>query len=136
MLFAEILFGSTKAELRVDILLIRTQVPISCIAIFWIKDTSPNNTFLGAKLCVLERSTAYTALYVSDVVYFVLSYILSCIVTSKEDTITQYRIAGNFQENFCEFCGFVAICESFFHEVWGHGVLWCGTSKQSAKVSL
>ena len=26
----------------------------------WIKDTSPNNTFLGAKLCVLGRSTAYT----------------------------------------------------------------------------
>ena len=76
MLFAEILFGSTKAELRVDILLIRTQVPISCIFILWIKDTSPNNTFLGAKLCILGRSTAYTALYVSDVVYFVLSYMI------------------------------------------------------------
>ena len=76
MLFAEILFGSTKSELRGDILLIRTQVPISCIAIFWIKDTSPNNTFLGAKLCILGRSTAYTALYISDVVYFVLSYMI------------------------------------------------------------
>ena len=34
MLFAEILFGSTKSELRGDILLIRTQVPISYTGIF------------------------------------------------------------------------------------------------------
>jgi len=37
-------------------------------------------------------------------------------------------------ENFCEFRGFVAICQSFLREIWRRGVLWHGTSEQSAKV--
>ena len=28
----------------------------------------------------------------------------------------------------------MAICESFLHEIWGHGVLWHGTSEQFVKV--
>ena len=32
-----------------------------------------------------------------------------------------YR-AGNF--HFCEFRGFVAICESFLCKIWGHGIIW------------
>ena len=28
----------------------------------------------------------------------------------------------------------MAICESFFSKIWGHGVLWHGTSEQSTKV--
>ena len=36
---------------------------------------------------------------------------------------------------FCGYLwGFVAICESFLREIWGHGVLWHGTGKQSPKV--
>ena len=92
MLFAEILFGSTKGELRVDILLIRTQVPISYIFLLDERHLTKWNTFLDAKLSVLGRSTAYTTLYVTHVVYLLLNYILSCIVTSKEDTITQYSM--------------------------------------------
>ena len=37
-------------------------------------------------------------------------------------------------ENFCEFRSFVAIRESFLCEIWERGVLWHGTSEQSAKV--
>ena len=37
-------------------------------------------------------------------------------------------------ENFCEFHGFVAICESFLRKFWGRGVLWHGTGEQSAQV--
>ena len=37
-------------------------------------------------------------------------------------------------ENFREFCGFVAIRESFLCEIWGRGVLWHSTSEQYAKV--
>ena len=42
--------------------------------------------------------------------------------------------SGNFRrkKNVCEFCGFVAIRKSFLHEIWGHGILWCGTNEQSA----
>ena len=36
-------------------------------------------------------------------------------------------------ENFCEFHGFVAICESFLRKFWGRGVLWHGTGEQSAR---
>ena len=31
---------------------------------------------------------------------------------------------------------FVAIRESFHHEIWGHGILWLDKSKQSVKVFL
>jgi len=35
------------------------------------------------------------------------------------------RIAGNFEgANFHEFQGFVAICESFLHKIWGRGIIW------------
>ena len=41
---------------------------------------------------------------------------------------------GCIAEDFSKFCGFVAIHESFLCKIWGHGVLWCGKSEQSAKV--
>ena len=45
-----------------------------------------------------------------------------------------YHIAGTFEgENFREFRSFVAICESFFHEIWEHDVLWCSKSEQSVQ---
>jgi len=37
-------------------------------------------------------------------------------------------------KNLCEFRGFVAICKSFLHEIWGCDVLRHGTSEQSVKV--
>lgn len=85
MLFAEILFGSTKGELRVDILLIRTQAQVPLLFSFWIKDILPNmqSTFLDTKLSVLGRST--------DPMLFEL-HIIMYIVTSKEDTITEYPV--------------------------------------------
>ena len=46
-----------------------------------------------------------------------------------------HRIAETFEgENFREFHGFVAVCESFLCEIWGRGILWGSTSEQSAKV--
>ena len=39
-------------------------------------------------------------------------------------------------ENFHNFCGFVAIHESFLYEIWGRGVLWRGKTEQSTKVFL
>ena len=48
-----------------------------------------------------------------------------------------YCIAGNFRgRNFCQFRGFVAICESFLHEIWGHGILWCAKASNLRKFSL
>ena len=45
-----------------------------------------------------------------------------------------YHIAGTFEgENFREFRSFVAIRESFFHEIWEHDVLWCSKSEQSVQ---
>ena len=48
---------------------------------------------------------------------------------------SNYRIAGNFEgENLHEFHSFVAICESFSHEIWGCGIPWYSTSEPSVKV--
>ena len=38
------------------------------------------------------------------------------------------------EENFCEFCGFVAIRESFLCEILGYAVYWRSKSEQSVKV--
>ena len=44
--------------------------------------------------------------------------------------LTSYHIAGTFEEeNFHEFRGFVAICESFLHEIWD--VAFFGTAQAS-----
>ena len=56
---------------------------------------------------------------------------LSVISLSSENTVQRKTFEG---ENSCEFCSFMAIYESFLHKVWGHGILWNGKSKQSAKV--
>ena len=42
-----------------------------------------------------------------------------------------YHIAENFRGRKLsrEFCGFVAIHESFLCKIWGHGVLWRGRSE-------
>ena len=37
------------------------------------------------------------------------------------------------KKTFANF-SFVAVCESFLHEIWRCGILWRGTSKQSTKV--
>ena len=37
-------------------------------------------------------------------------------------------------KTLCEFHGFVAIRESFLHEIGGHGVLWHSKTKHSVKV--
>ena len=65
--------------------------------------------------CIHDYSSACTVAYVSYV------SILQWEKLSREKT-------------FCEFCGFVAICKSFLCEIWGHGILWHGTSEQSVKV--
>jgi len=51
-------------------------------------------------------------------------------------TIEAYRIAGNFWgRKLTQISrGFVAICESFLHEIWGRGGLSRGKSEQSVKV--
>ena len=44
-----------------------------------------------------------------------------------------YSIAGNFRgRKLLQFRGY---SRKFFCEIWGHSVLWCGKSKQSARVS-
>ena len=37
-------------------------------------------------------------------------------------------------KNLRKFRSFVAICESFLHEILGRGILWHGKNEQSAKV--
>ena len=60
---------------------------------------------------------------------------LVTMVINRKPCTTNYRIAGNFPgRKLHEFRGFVVICESFLCEIWRRGVLWRGTSAQSAKV--
>ena len=54
---------------------------------------------------------------------------------SKEEYLHAAHSTVSFEgENFCEFCGFVAICTSFSLQNLGCGVLWHGKTKQSAKI--
>ena len=47
-----------------------------------------------------------------------LSSTRSCLEFGKNGTKLPYT--ENFkEETFCEFHGFVAICKSFLHEIWG-----------------
>ena len=60
---------------------------------------------------------------------------LVAMVINRKPCTTNYRIAGNFRgRKLHEFCGFVAIFESFLRKIWRRGVLWCSTSAQSAKM--
>ena len=58
------------------------------------------------------------------------------MLTGGRHSHNRYRIwRETFEgENLCEFRSFVAVCESFLRKIWGHGVLWCGTNEQSAKI--
>ena len=43
-----------------------------------------------------------------------------------------YRIVGNFRgRKLLQISHFVAIRESFLHEIWKYGILWCSKSEQS-----
>ena len=51
-------------------------------------------------------------------------------------TMQVYRIAENFRgKNFCKFCGFVAICESFLCKIWGCGTLGAAKASNPQKFS-
>ena len=60
--------------------------------------------------------------------------ILLLVVLSLMYLMFQYRSGKLSREKTCEFRGFVAICKSFLCKIWGHGILWRGTSKQLVKV--
>ena len=62
-----------------------------------------------------------------------LSLVFGCMGNGRTKL---YRIAGNFRgRKLHEFHGFVAIHESFLHEIWGgRGILRHGKSEQFAKV--
>ena len=60
--------------------------------------------------------------------------IILCLI-QKMPSEKEYCIVGKFEgENFHECRVFVAIRENFHCKIWGHDVLWHGTSEQSAKV--
>ena len=53
--------------------------------------------------------------------------------TSFHWNISKYNTVFGW-ENFCKFCGFVAIRESFLWKIWKHGVLWQNKSEQSVNI--
>jgi len=59
---------------------------------------------------------------------------IMCDIKGRHNLIVHAIWQDKFKgENFCEFCGFVAICKSFLPEVWWRGVSWHNKSEQSAK---